>query len=161
MPTARSEMSVVELNGIIYVAGGLSGIGSFADFPLLPTLEGFDSVAGTWTPEGTPPQVDSFGISGPSVTSSTSRVLTISASDPVSGSGVQSMSFSNDGISWSSWQPYARTAVWTVSETRGEKTIYGRVRDVAGNVSIARTVTMTTGTVGGGGLGISPDAGRI
>ena len=49
MPTARAEMSVVELNGIIYVAGGLSGIGAFPAFSLLPTLEGFDSVAGTWT----------------------------------------------------------------------------------------------------------------
>ena len=158
MPTARANMSVVELNGTIYVAGGLSGIGAFSDFPILPTLEGFESVAGTWTPEGTPPQFSTFAVNGPSVTSSPAVALTLSASDK--GSGVESMSFSNDGNSWSAWQPYAPATVWTVSEGQGQKTIYGRVRDVAGNVSVIRTVTITFGTVGGTGLGISPDVER-
>jgi hypothetical protein len=66
---------------------------------------------------------------------STSVVLTLSAGDG-SGSGVSGMRFSNDGASWSIWEPYAATKGWTLVTGDGTKTVYVQYRDAAGNESI-------------------------
>jgi hypothetical protein len=49
--------------------------------------------------------------------------------------GVADMRFSNDGSSWSSWQPYAPTTTWTLTSGYGTKTVYAQYRDVLGNTS--------------------------
>ncbi len=49
--------------------------------------------------------------------------------------GVADMRFSNDGSSWSSWQPYAPTTTWTLTSGYGTKTVYAQYRDALGNTS--------------------------
>jgi len=71
--------------------------------------------------------------SGVANTNETSVTLTLSASD--SGSGVAKMSFSNDRSSWSTWESYATSKVWTLSSGEGSKTVYVRYKDNAGNIS--------------------------
>lgn len=61
--------------------------------------------------------------------------LTLSSNDPSSGSGVAEMRFSNDGTTWSEWEPFANSKEWVVSEGDGEKTIYVQTKDRAGNQS--------------------------
>ncbi len=67
--------------------------------------------------------------------------VAISASDV--GSSVADMSFSNNGSSFSPWEPYATAKTWDMTEgygastSDGSKTIYARFRDAAGNVSTA------------------------
>jgi hypothetical protein len=61
--------------------------------------------------------------------------LTLSASDPSPASGVESMRFSNDGINWSAWEPYATSKTWKLSKGKGTRTVYVEFRDGVGNVS--------------------------
>ncbi len=60
--------------------------------------------------------------------------LDLSASDE--GSGVDSMRFSNDSISWSPWEEYVPWKSWTLTSGDGLKTVYVQYRDTSGNLSI-------------------------
>jgi len=60
--------------------------------------------------------------------------LTPDASDPVSG--VSLMRFSNDGIAWSDWEPYAATKSWMLAGgADGLRTVYAQYADEAGNAN--------------------------
>lgn len=51
-------------------------------------------------------------------------------------SGVASgMRFSDDGISWSSWEPFAIAKPWVLPSGDGVKTVYAQFDDVAGGLS--------------------------
>jgi predicted NAD-dependent protein-ADP-ribosyltransferase YbiA (DUF1768 family) len=50
------------------------------------------------------------------------------------GSGVAQMSFSNDGINWSVWKTYNVSEIYELTDGDGEKTVYFRVMDYAGNI---------------------------
>jgi len=69
-------------------------------------------------------------------TKSTSVTLKLSAVDSGSGmgSGAQ-MQFSNDNITWSTPEAYATTKTWTLVSGEGQKTVYVKYKDVAGNWS--------------------------
>jgi hypothetical protein len=64
-------------------------------------------------------------------TNSASVNLTLSATD--NGSGIDKMRFSNDNISWSSWESYSTAKQWTLSSSNGTKTVYVQYTDKAGN----------------------------
>jgi hypothetical protein len=52
------------------------------------------------------------------------------------GVGVTEMSFSNDAVTWSAWEPFSPTATWTLAAgADGDRTVFARVRDDIGNVS--------------------------
>lgn len=72
--------------------------------------------------------------------------LTLSAKDPKPGSGMESMQVSNDGKTWSEWEPYATSKSWTLPKGKGTKTVYVAFRDRAGNVSptVSDTIKKTT-----------------
>jgi hypothetical protein len=61
--------------------------------------------------------------------------LTLSASDPEPGTGVDSVRFSNDGNTWSTWEPYGTSKIWYLGSGYGTKTVYVQFRDGAGNAS--------------------------
>ena len=65
--------------------------------------------------------------------------LAISASDVTSGAC--EMSLSNDGKSYGDWEPFRTSRDWTLSPGKGEKEVFLRVRDRAGNEA---TVVFTT-----------------
>lgn len=90
---------------------------------------------------------------------STALNLSLLASDPPPGSGVTSMRFSNDGSTWSEWEPYATTKAWTLNGGDGDKTVHVEYRDGAGNVAakadnairldtVAPNVTISSGPSG-------------
>ena len=58
-------------------------------------------------------------------------VLLICATDLTSG--LFEMCFSNDGTTYTSWESFSYEKAWNLSEGEGEKTIFVRVRDRAGN----------------------------
>ncbi len=84
-------------------------------------------------------------------TSTTSVTLSTSASDALSG--VTDMRFSNDGVSWGAWIPYAAAAGWTLPSGDGSRTVHAQFRDGAGNVSspgtdsIGRDGTAPSGSI--------------
>jgi hypothetical protein len=59
-------------------------------------------------------------------------ILLLYAQD--SGSRVERMSFSSDGIIWSVWEDYSVTKSYSLSSGDGQKTIYYRVKDHVGNI---------------------------
>jgi CSLREA domain-containing protein len=110
--------------------------------------------------DGTAPTASSLVINGGAVsTTSTSVNLAFQASD-AGGSNVAEMAFSNDGgMTWSGWQPFATTAIWTLIAGDGPKTVQVRVRDGAGNVSASAADTITLHTALGAQFGLSINAG--
>ncbi|WP_342545685.1 Ig-like domain-containing protein [Lysinibacillus sp. FSL K6-4013] len=66
-------------------------------------------------------------------TSSINVTLTLTATD-LEGEAIE-MRFSNDGITWSSWESKVSTKSWTLSHGEGSKTVYMQLRDTAGNIS--------------------------
>lgn len=76
-------------------------------------------------------------------TNNPSVMLSLSGNDPLPGSGVTEMRFSNDGSSWAAWQAYASTAAYTLGGSDGMKTVFVQYRDAAGNVSVAAVDSIT------------------
>ncbi|MEJ2251403.1 MAG: hypothetical protein P8Y97_17340, partial [Candidatus Lokiarchaeota archaeon] len=67
-------------------------------------------------------------------TNSTNVILTLTFNDLTSG--VLEVHYSNDGISWSSWETASPTKAWMLSAGDGpSKTVYYEIRDNAGRVS--------------------------
>ncbi len=82
----------------------------------------------------TPSIIKYFTINnGAPYTNSTYVSLSISAYDTTSG--INLMNFSNDGISWSPWETYATSKTWKLTNGDGNKTVYVRIKDRAGNVA--------------------------
>lgn len=67
-------------------------------------------------------------------TTSANVTLRLSTSD--SGSGIDKMSFSDDGISWKTPEAYQSTKTYTLLPDDGTKTVYVKYQDKAGNESI-------------------------
>ncbi len=98
---------------------------------------------------------------GASYTNSTSATLDLSASDAMIIdllSGVDDMHFSNNGTSWSSWETYAASKVWTLLSGDGTKTVYVQYRDNAGNVSSSYTDTIMLDTINPSSSASSPSS---
>ncbi|MDP2663435.1 MAG: hypothetical protein Q8R28_22195, partial [Dehalococcoidia bacterium] len=79
-------------------------------------------------------------IAAPSYANSTAITLTLTATDTF---GVASMTFGSDGLAWGSWEPYSTTRSLTLSSGEGQKTVYARFRDNAGNDSVPYSTTLT------------------
>ena len=84
--------------------------------------------------------------SGAAQTSTPTTTLALSAADPSPGTGVTQMRFSNDGTTWSAFQPYAPTASWSLSAGDGTKTVWAQYADDFGNLSapVSDTINLTT-----------------
>ena len=65
--------------------------------------------------------------------------LTLSAQDSAGGSGISQMRFSNDGSIWSAPEAYAVSKSWALLAGDGEKTVYAKFSDAAGNWSTPAT----------------------
>jgi hypothetical protein len=73
-------------------------------------------------------------------------IIYLNATDNISD--VSSMRFSNDGINWSSWEPYNDTKTWILSSDDGLKNIYAECVNGAGLVStFSCGVTLITSTI--------------
>ena len=74
-------------------------------------------------------------------------------------SGVTAMRFSNDGVTWSAFQPYAAAATWTLSGGDGTKTVYAQFRDGSGNLSPAAGDAISLDTTGPQATKVRPRSG--
>jgi len=76
-------------------------------------------------------------------TNVTGVTLTLYATD--AGSGVSQMCFSNDGVSWSSWEAYATSKSWSLEGGPGTKYVHVQFRDNAGlSVWASDNITLDT-----------------
>lgn len=92
-----------------------------------------------------PPTVTSFFIAADAPYTSTPNVsLDSTVSD---GSSPVQMQFSDDGVAWSGWEPYAAAKAWVLPGADGAKTVFAQFRDARGNVTVAAisdTITLDT-----------------
>ncbi len=72
---------------------------------------------------------------GATETKASSVSLTLTAT------GATQMCFSNDGVTWSPWEPIATTKTWTLAEGAGIKTVYYKARN--GTIEVQSLVTDT------------------
>jgi hypothetical protein len=64
--------------------------------------------------------------------------LSLNAFDNLSG--LDQMSFSNDGIHYSAWEPFSVNKTWKLSSDDGTRTVYIRIKDHAGNGATPRSI---------------------
>ncbi len=84
------------------------------------------------TRDSTVPVITNFLVnSGGSYTTSGAASLTWTAAE----ANPYQMQFSNDGSSWSAWEPYAASKTWSLLAGDGDKTVYAQFTDKAGNPS--------------------------
>jgi hypothetical protein len=79
-------------------------------------------------------------------TDSTTVSLNLNAIDDTSG--IESMAFSDDDITWAAWEPFISEISYNLPQNDGEKTIYFSVMDKAGNIAPAVTASITLITTG-------------
>jgi subtilisin-like proprotein convertase family protein len=72
--------------------------------------------------------------------------LGLAATDPAPGTPVARMRFSNDGLTWSAYQPFASSAAWTLPAGDGTRTVYAQFEDAAGNPSAVTSDTIRLDT---------------
>ena len=102
-----------------------------------------DPFGDTITYDATPPSGSVTIDDGRSVTSSTVVVLTVSAVDGgFLPSGMAEMRFSNDGVNWSPWQPYAMNAPWALTPGDGPKLVHVQFSDMADNIGAGASDTI-------------------
>ncbi len=146
-------------NTALSVFDGLSPNGEwrlFADDDaggLITVINGW-ALEFTWTdtqnPTGTV-QVNS----GAAKTGTKTVTLKLTAFDPAPASGVTHMRFSNNGVTFGAYQPFAPTASWTLAGGEGKKTVYAQFRDSDGNESAVVSDAITYG-VGPKAKSVSP-----
>jgi YD repeat-containing protein len=83
-----------------------------------------------YTLDTTPPTGTIIINSGASSTSSPNVNLTLTCSDT---GGCSQMQFSNDNVTYSSAEAYATSKAWTLTAWDGNKTVYVKFKDSAGN----------------------------
>jgi hypothetical protein len=73
-------------------------------------------------------------------TTTTSSTVTLAPS----AKGAVQMQLSNDGLSWNDWQKYAaKIAGWILAPGLGDRTVYVKYMDAAGNISTICSSTIT------------------
>ena len=82
---------------------------------------------------------------GATLTGTPTTTLTLSATDPDPGTGVAQMRFSNDGSTWSPFQPYAPDSLVEPERGDGTKTVYAQYADTFGNLSAPVSDTIGAG----------------
>jgi hypothetical protein len=130
------------------------------------TLTNGDGHAATLTNalrvDSTGPAAGGLTINGGALnSSSTNATLTVSASDATDNASDLSMSFSNDGTAWSAWQSYSTIASWTLTSGDGAKTVYGKFKDPAGNVSSVVSDTINLDTTVATDYGVTVNDGAL
>jgi hypothetical protein len=84
-------------------------------------------------PDLTPPTGSISINQGAAATASPNVTLNLTAQDV--GCGVAAMAFSNDGVSFTQFEPYAATRAWPLLPGDGTKTVYVKFKDRGDNVS--------------------------
>lgn len=95
------------------------------------------------------PVISRFVINdGAAQTDSTAVTLKYTVTD---GSPLMRMRFSNDGTTWSAWEPYAASTSWTLTSGLGTKTVWCSFEDIHGHVAGEGSVSDTIELVSSGG----------
>jgi sugar lactone lactonase YvrE len=134
-----------------YLAGQILRVDDGTTSPT-PTATPSPTMTPTATPSPTPttsppPIAHGLTINGGALsTTSVSVRLDVAATNADGSQDGLSMSFSNDGETWSDWENYDFWAIWELTDGDGEKTVFARVKDSAGTISaiVSDTIKLDT-----------------
>ena len=155
-------------NTALSVFDGLSPNGQWRLFFHDDNVHDVSTITGwslTFSFADTQPPTGSVTIAGGAASTSSAAVtLGLSATDPEPSSGVSQMRFSNDGTTFSAYQPYAATAAWSLAPGDGTRTVYAQFRDADGHesavvsdsITVASTPMPPADTIGPRSLRTSP-----
>lgn len=91
---------------------------------------------------------------GRAVVAEPTVTVDLTATNPEPGTPVTRMRFSDDGVTWSPYQPYAPSSAWTLAGADGPTTVYAQLEDGAGNASAVVSDSVRLDILG-------PRAGRV
>jgi hypothetical protein len=83
---------------------------------------------------------------GAAYTRATGVTLGLSASNPTVGDPVFDVRFSNNGVSFGPWQPYAPAVAYSLPAGDGTKTVFAQFRNGAGAISASAVAHITLDT---------------
>jgi subtilisin-like proprotein convertase family protein len=152
--TALSVFDGISPNGewrLFFVDGTAGDVSTITGWSLEFTFGDTQSPTGSVSIDG-----------GAAMTHTGAVTLNLGASDPAPSGGVTQMRFSNDGTSWSAYQPYAATAAWTLAPGDGTKTVFAQFSDADGNASavVSDTIArLTADALGPRSVKASPTVG--
>jgi len=98
---------------------------------------------------------------------STDVELGVAAHDPEPGSGLGQMAFSNDGTTWGDWLEWANGTSWSLATGAGgtagdgPKTVFFRVKDIAGNTGGPANASVLLDTGRPRELGVTINGGAL
>ena len=113
--------------------GGLLGSSSATPLPPMPPMTPLPTTT-TTAPDETPPTGSVIIHNGSTITNSRLVTLSLSAEDGESGMGTGArMMLSNDNQEWFGPKPFAQTKFWVLTPGEGDKRVYAKFCDEAGN----------------------------
>ena len=121
-------------------------------------MDGEKTVGALFVPDTTPPTGTIVINGNHTATNTTSATLSLTWGDGAGGSGVVRMRFSNDGSTWSAWEPLLATRAYTLPAGDGYKTVRVQYLDRNNNRSLVYSDYIRLDTVTPTG-GISINAG--
>ncbi len=100
-------------------------------------------------------RVQIFGTAPPSGLSITinggaAKTTTRSVTLTIAATYASEICFSNDGSTWTPWEPFATTKEWTLTDGNGVKTVYFKVRGDSESAPASTTITLEINGGGGG-----------
>lgn len=101
----------------------------------------------------TPPNAD-FAVDDPIVVDQNALLLINNVTDNFTSPANVDMRFSNDGITWSAWEPYAPTKAWVLENVTGVQTVRAEFRDDSLNVSTKQATIEIDSTPPTGGVSL-------
>ena len=79
---------------------------------------------------------DIMGSLGLQINAGAAKTNSLNVALTLNGTHVKEMCFSNDGLTYSAYEPYTASKAWTLSSGKGTKTVYAKFRDNKNNESI-------------------------
>jgi subtilisin-like proprotein convertase family protein len=95
---------------------------------------------------------------GAAMTGTRDVTATLTAVDP-DGTGVVAVHLSNDGVTFSPYQPFASSVPWTLSAGDGPKRVHAQFKDASGNESTVVITSIVLDTTGPRARKVSPGRG--
>jgi subtilisin-like proprotein convertase family protein len=147
--TFPAPAPVASGNTVLSVFDGLDPDGEWRLYALddaTGLFSSLDSWSLEFTWEDTTGPTGTVSINGGAAsTGSRDVTVNLSATDPHDATGVAAVRLSNDGVTFSPYQPYAASLAWTLPEGDGDKKVYAQFRDGAGNDSaiVSDSITLS------------------
>lgn len=133
----KENVTIVFNEGTATLNGSPFGSGTIVSFDWNYNLRVTDMAGNvtsiTFTIDKMPPTGSITINGGAGYTNKQNVMLSVNGSDI--GSGNVQMSFSQDNVSWTSFEPFLLAKPFTLTAGDGEKTVYMKLKDGAGNIS--------------------------